>query len=324
MSEHGCRPGGLSPGFNMLPVAQKELIDLAGLRRTYVVRVAFASALMVGLFAAVNVVHAWNPANLIGVGRIVFGNLVFWLFAAVLLLLPGMVAGAFPRERYHGTLALLILTGLPPWRIVTEKMLGRLVPMGTLIAAALPVLAIAYALGGVTLAQLVTTSYLLAVTCLQVGAFAIMVSVVTRTARGAVLRAYGAGLIFVAGVLIVSIPIWLPLEGRGIPVAPILALLRARETGTFAGLVLESVPSLIVAVLCLWNAAAGLGPAWQALEMMSPAAMLLWLERGAGPLNPWWLIAINFTAYGLLLHHLRRRCLRLAGVWLGRVEAQAA
>ena len=560
MTDRGSPAAGPGLRFNFLPVAQKELIELSGLRRTYVVRVAFAAALMLGLFITVNtaqVMISGNPAHLIGIGRIVFSSLVFWLFFSVLLLLPGMVASAFPRERDHGTLALLILTGLPPWRIVTEKMIGRLVPMGTLLFAAFPLLAFTYAMGGVTMAQLVNTSYLLVVTCLQVGAFAIMVSVVSRTARGAVLRAYGAGLIFVAGVLIVSIPIWLPLGGRGIPVAPILALLRLQEPGTFAGLVLESVPSLIVAGLCLWNAAAclaragrldssvsdihhtgsrvgstpplsyrrdslpddqplawrergrdaapwylllaylvflcvllalgplfgssyyrglpatpveyvilslallfvvlvtqqgarafvaerehrtlevllttplsgteivqqkawqirrllqasavifavlfgveaawetqlppgqgwglaahlvvavlvilvygplayyfalgfglrartgetagllalgaalawialplalvnlfravtGLGPAWQVLEMMSPAAMLLWLEQAAGPLNPWFLAAINFTGYGLLLRHLRRQCLRFAGVWLGRVEAKAA
>jgi len=242
-----------------MPVVQKELLEMAALRRTYVVRVVFASLLVVFMLYSLSSTLSFftpSPGGLLGFGRLLFEQFIAYLFIGICLFLPAMVAGAFPEERARGTLPLLLLTGLHPRRIVAEKFVGRVVPMVTLILASFPMFALAYAFGGITVDRLLTGLYLLVICSLQVGALAILVSSFSRTVGGAVAATYSAALLLGFASAMIALPFWTVFQGHYFPFAPILYL--ATVGSPFAAVLVESVPSLVVAAFCLLVAARSL------------------------------------------------------------------
>ncbi|MES2571832.1 MAG: hypothetical protein V4710_17485, partial [Verrucomicrobiota bacterium] len=79
------------------------------------------------------------------------------------------------------------------WQIVLQKYLGALVPILSLLCAAMPLAAIAYAYGGVTQAAIGNGTYLLTLTALQVAAFSLMCSAWCRTTVAAYISTYLLG-----------------------------------------------------------------------------------------------------------------------------------
>jgi len=130
---------------------------------------------------------------MLGRGRMVFEYLMILQFLGIYLFLPAMMAGVITTEKERESLALLFLTSMGPWAILLQKYLGRLVPMFTFLLLSLPLMGVAYALGGVSTAYLLSGIYLLFLTCLQVGAFALMCSAFCRTTVGAVVTTYVSG-----------------------------------------------------------------------------------------------------------------------------------
>ncbi len=189
-----------------LPLLGKELTELAARKRTYAVRVIFALALfsffllqLYSLFQS----NTHNPFAIIGHGDELFTTLVGFQFVAIYLLLPAMMAGVITSEKERDALPLLFLTGMHPWKILAQKYLGRLIPMFSLLLLTLPLLAVAYALGGVSPDAVASGFYLLALACLQVGAFALMASAFFQTTTGAVVFAYLglAGISFLPAII---------------------------------------------------------------------------------------------------------------------------
>ena len=166
--------------FNFgLPVLRKELIEQANRKRTYVLRALYAAALFtatVGAFYTLALELGNDPLGLLGQGRWMF-EFVFWVqIGAIYLLLPAMLAGTITTEKERDTLALLLLTELRPWEIILQKLLGRIFTVFTFMLLSLPLLAVAYAFGGVSSGRLGVAAYVLLLTCLQVGAVTIMCS----------------------------------------------------------------------------------------------------------------------------------------------------
>jgi len=265
MNASGTSSLGATLIFGRMPVAQKELLEMAALRRTYVVRVVFASLLFVFMLYFLSSTQAFltaSPQGLLGSGRTLFEGFIFYLFTGICLFLPAMVAGAFPEERTRGTLPLLLLTGLPSWRIVAEKFVGRVVPMVTLILASFPLFALAYAFGGVTVDRLLSGLFLLALCSLQVGALAIFISSFARTVGGAVVATYSAGLLLVFLGAMSALPCWSLFEGRFFPFAPIVYV--ATSNRRFAEVLVESIPACVVVALFLLLASRRLSALGQA------------------------------------------------------------
>jgi ABC-type transport system involved in multi-copper enzyme maturation permease subunit len=252
MTASGTSSLGANLIFGRMPVVQKELLEMAALRRTYVVRVVFASLLFVAMLYVLSTTQAFltaSPQGLLGSGRTLFEGFIYYLFAGICLFLPAMVAGAFPEERMRGTLPLLLLTGLPPWRIVAEKFVGRVVPMMTLILASFPLFALAYAFGGVTVNRLLSGLFLLALCSFQVGALGILVSSFTRTVGGAIVATYSAGLLLTFVSAVGVLPCWTLFGGRYFPFAPVLYV--ATTGNSFAEVLVESIPTVVVVALFL-------------------------------------------------------------------------
>ncbi len=183
----------------VLPLAAKELVEQAARRRTYVVRVLYAllfCACFLFFFREQTAYAGRDPYSVLGRGRQFFEVLVALQFAGIFIFLPAMMSGVLAYEKERGSLPLLLLTGLRPWEIVIEKYLGRLVPMFTFLLLSLPFLALAYSFGGVSTSYLCSGALLLVLACLQVGAFALMMSSFCAATSQAFIGSYVLGALF--------------------------------------------------------------------------------------------------------------------------------
>jgi ABC-type transport system involved in multi-copper enzyme maturation permease subunit len=194
------------------PLLGKELTELAVRRRTYVVRVLYAVLLFTifGFF-----MHEMTrrfgqnqgmQLNLMamGLGRQIFEFVVYAQFVGIYLFLPVMMAGVITSEKERDSLSLLLLTDLRPREILLEKYLSRLIPMFSFLLLSMPLMAIAYSLGGIGTGYLWSGIWLLFWTCLQVGAIALMCSAFCRTTPSAIISSYIVGGIFYCSILIVG------------------------------------------------------------------------------------------------------------------------
>ncbi len=189
-----------------LPLLVKELVEQAARRRTYIVRVVYAALLFFafGVYFYGEVAGYIGSYRLLGVGRSMFEFLLNIQFAGIYVFLPAMVSGAITYEKERRQLELLFITDLTPWEIVLQKLGGRLLPMFTFLLLSLPLMAVCYTLGGVTSGGLALAAGVLFTTCVQVGAFALMISAYCRTSTTALLATYVCG----AGVAVAVTIAW--------------------------------------------------------------------------------------------------------------------
>lgn len=190
----------------LLPLLRKELIETAARPRTYVFRTIYA---LIFMTIAMVELHARLPAEAIrrnafnagvlavlGSGGPLLETIFYTQTIGLLLVLPATMCGIVAREREAGTLTLLRLTRLSPLEIALEKFLAAMVPIAGLLALSLPVMGVAYALGGVEDGKLFAAVYYLALTAALCGALTLAASAWSRTPVGAFLRAY-----FLVGLL---------------------------------------------------------------------------------------------------------------------------
>lgn len=110
----------------------------------------------------------------------------------VLVVTPVVAAGAIASERERRTIEYLFATDLSNAEIVLDKLVARLLTVGKLVLATLPVLAIFRLLGGVPGTLLLTHFAMLASTATLTASIALAVGVWCDRARDAVPRALGA------------------------------------------------------------------------------------------------------------------------------------
>ncbi len=161
-----------------LPLLAKELVEQAARPRTYVVRVVYAVLLFfAGFMFYYSIVSRYNasPYAVLGHGRELFQAIINLQFVGIYLFAPAMTCGVLTFEKERNTLGLLFLTRLGPWTIVLEKYLGRIIPMCSFLILSLPLLVIAYSLGGFTQQYVWTGVWLLLITVFQVSALALLV-----------------------------------------------------------------------------------------------------------------------------------------------------
>jgi ABC-type transport system involved in multi-copper enzyme maturation permease subunit len=178
------------------PLLGKELLEQSAQRRMYIIRVAYALVLF-GAFTVYYIRHLAEGSVLaLGRGYGPFSFLVSAQTAAIFLFLPPMMAGALAQEKERDTLGLLFLTDLTPWELVLQKYVGRLIPMLTLLFLSLPLLAVAYSLGGVSAFDLASSAMRIFLTCLVVGALALECSSHEATTFQALIRCWGLCFLF--------------------------------------------------------------------------------------------------------------------------------
>jgi ABC-type transport system involved in multi-copper enzyme maturation permease subunit len=179
-----------------LPLLARELTELSARRRTYVMRVAYAVVLYgVTLWSYWHWLGQFRPNSFdaLGQGKPLFEQLVRWQFWGIFLFLPVMTCGAITGEKERQTLQLLKLTKLGGWTILFEKLGSRLVAMAMFLLLPLPLASVAYSLGGIDTTDLLKAVFVLSITAVQIGSFALLCSAWFRTTAGAMLGAYLIG-----------------------------------------------------------------------------------------------------------------------------------
>jgi ABC-type transport system involved in multi-copper enzyme maturation permease subunit len=207
----------IAPGCfsSLTSLLAKELIELAAVRRTYVLRALYALGLFTVFVAAFRPQLAALSAgdrSVLGQGAVLFDTMMAWQFLGAYLFLPLLVAPLVATDDERGTLDLLLVSGISPLSYLVQKLASRLVGMGSFLLLALPLGGVAFALGGIDEARIATAAICLGFACLQVGAWALWCSAKSHTAMRAMATAYLWG------------PLWLFIVAPAVVMAP-LALL---------------------------------------------------------------------------------------------------
>ncbi|HWX18649.1 MAG TPA: ABC transporter permease subunit [Candidatus Binatia bacterium] len=131
--------------MTFLPMVERELRASARQGSTFHLRV-------LGVLAALGASAVFVLGHGLGqnVGGGLFADLHFTLFWAIWIFIPFLTADCISRERRDGTLGLLFLTPLRPKDIVVAKGLVHGLRALTLWLVVLPVVAIAFLLGGIS------------------------------------------------------------------------------------------------------------------------------------------------------------------------------
>lgn len=192
-----------------LPLFQRELIESASKRRTYLIRVVYAFILLtIGLFSLadeLNVVRLAGASrfSLLGTGEQIARPVFLFQLVAIHIFMPILGCGSLTSEKERNTLGILLLTRLKPWRILFEKLFGRMLPMVMCLLLSFPIMGLAYSLGGMSLDLLLSGIWLLLLTTLQVGTFTLMCSAFCGTTVSAFIFAYvGQLVIFVVAAIL--------------------------------------------------------------------------------------------------------------------------
>jgi ABC-type transport system involved in multi-copper enzyme maturation permease subunit len=208
------------------PVLFYDLLTLARRRRYFVVRCGYAAF----LFAIIGWLwFAWSVSGRFEHERLDviadFAHVIFELFVSVqfilvVLLTPIYTASAVADEKERRTLEFLLATDLRNREIVLGKLLSRLLNLGILILAGLPVLALLQFLGGVD-PQLVLAAYAATLaTVTSLACLGTLFSVLVRKGRDAILLTYLCVLAYIIGwaMQLAVPPSWLSFPGAVSPV----------------------------------------------------------------------------------------------------------
>lgn len=178
-----------------LPLLTKELIEQAGRRRTYLVRIAYALLLFVLAYLEIDKRLSRPGIEVLGSGKSVFDSIISLQTWGVYVFMPALACGAITQEKECNSLTMLLITRLSPTTILFEKLVSRLVPMLSFLLLSMPLLAFAYSLGGVTTQELWCSLAILTCLTIQVATFALMCSAFCSTTVSAFFSSYIFGLL---------------------------------------------------------------------------------------------------------------------------------
>ncbi|MCA9080987.1 MAG: ABC transporter permease subunit [Planctomycetaceae bacterium] len=180
------------------PLLVKELGEQSLQTRTYIIRGLYGLLLYLGGLMMIYGEGGALQSNVsLGQGRMMFWNIVYLEALGIMLFLPAMTAGSLAGEKERESLSLLLLTTLPPWSILWQKLLSRLIPMLTLVVLSFPLLAAAYSFGGVPTQDLFGAGIVLIVWTAQLAAISLACSSFCRTTVSALVTTY----VFVTGAV---------------------------------------------------------------------------------------------------------------------------
>ena len=125
-------------------------------------------------------------------------------FGMVLLIVPAVTAGAVAGEREKQTLDLLLSTKVSPLQIVIGKLAASISMVILLAVSSLPVLAIVFSIGGITLFDMANFLIFIIVKAIYIGSFGIFFSVCCKRVTVATVCSYSTMI-----VLVILLPILL-------------------------------------------------------------------------------------------------------------------
>ncbi len=252
------------PAWIELPLLKRELIENSHKKRTYVLRilVALIFMLVMLLFYSSQVSQYTSVLQVMGRGRELAAILLVCNLVAIYVLLPAMACSAISSERERQTLSLILITRITPGALIAEKFLSRLVPMMALMLITLPMLSIAYMLGGLRLEAVFAALLGLFTAAVQVNSTAIMCSALFRTSLEAFWATYllfammGLGPLILNEMGLLPNVNWFPVFGND-AMAAMFVLFLGMSVGAIEGFAsirdvcFSAIPPLMVAAVML-------------------------------------------------------------------------
>ena len=144
-----------------------------------------------------------DPTQIASVGRGIFEWLLFFMLVLVMFMVPGQVSGAISGERERQTLVPLQVTLLRPRSILLGKIGASLAFLMLLMVATLPLLAVSYLIGGVTIGDVLSGIGLVVFVGLALGCVCASISAFVRRVQLATVLCYGIVLFLLMGTLLV-------------------------------------------------------------------------------------------------------------------------
>lgn len=187
------------------PVLSRELRQRVRSRRASVVLTAYLTLLSAAVGLLVWGLQQSRSAGSTvtqGTGRTLFGTLLFGILGLVCFIVPGVAAGAVAGERERLTLVPLQVTLLTPGQVLRGKLLASLAFTTLLLVATLPLLAVAYVLGGVSVPEIAGGLAFVLASAAFIGVVSIWASTLLRRVQRATVVSYG-----LVGLLVLGTPI---------------------------------------------------------------------------------------------------------------------
>ena len=134
---------------------------------------------------------------------LIFRMLACIEFGLILFIMPSLTAGSISAERERGTLDLMLTTRLTPLDIAAGKLLSAVSTAGMILLSSLPVLALVFAYGGLTVSDVLVLVAAFLTEMVLTGCVGLWTSARHRNTAMAAASAYGIlGACFGAGFLI--------------------------------------------------------------------------------------------------------------------------
>jgi ABC-type transport system involved in multi-copper enzyme maturation permease subunit len=134
------------------------------------------------------------------IGKALFIGTAAIALIQVMLIVPSQAANAIASEKERQTYDLLILTLLPPWKIVVGKLMAALAYGLLLIIAVIPFMALSFFFGGVTGLEVVLALVGLLVTAIMFGSIGIFWSTVMRRSMSATITTAAVSVALLLGI----------------------------------------------------------------------------------------------------------------------------
>lgn len=183
----------LGPG----PVFVYEAMTAARRRRTYAARSLLVGLILIGMAIAGESIIRPRPsplvvslAELASLGEHLYKAIAWIELTWILLAAPAATAGAICLDRDRGTLDHMLATELSNAEIVLGKTAARLLPLFGIIAATMPVLAMAGLLGGIEPSTILGLTMIAAGCAFLGGSIGMVLSVYGRKTHEVLMLAY--------------------------------------------------------------------------------------------------------------------------------------
>jgi ABC-2 type transport system permease protein len=167
------------------------------------------------------------PTEVARLGRSIFEYVLFFMLLLVVFLVPGFTSAAIAGERERQTLIPMQITLLRPHSIATGKVAASVAYLLLLMVATMPLLAVAYLIGGVGFDDALRGLAAVLFTGVVLAAVTVACSAITRRVQTATVLAYGVTVLLIFGTATAYAALGAALQARNqfAPARPPAALL---------------------------------------------------------------------------------------------------
>jgi ABC-type transport system involved in multi-copper enzyme maturation permease subunit len=194
--------------FGLGPVVRYELITTARRGRFYIARAIYGLCLLFLLSEEFRDFDRTHPGGGTAEQLQTFAESAFIQFAwaqgaALLCLIPALVSGVIADEHQRKTLHYLLASRLSSAEIVLGKLGARTVHVATFVALGIPVVCLLALYGGLNPENVCYVYVGTLTTVIFISGFSILLSIMARRPRDAIVAAYGIGTVWLL------VPLWL-------------------------------------------------------------------------------------------------------------------